>query len=95
MIQKIIPGKWEALFEITARYNELESRLGYPPSKHYRCITGTHDLNTIIVERQWDSMAAMEAAYEKAFVEPAYQTLNDELNDVVASTQIELYMPMP
>jgi hypothetical protein len=95
LIQKIYPGKWAELEEIDKRYDAVESRLGFPPKKRYQCIMGGHDTNTHIVERQWDSMAAMEAAYERAFASPEFQALGEETTAIISSTQYEVYMPLP
>ena len=66
LIQKIYPDKWEELHEIDKRYNAAESPLGFPPKKRYQSIASSYDNDTLIVEREWESFAAMEAAYEKA-----------------------------
>ncbi len=95
MIQKVHPGKWTELEEIDKRYNVVESRLGFPPKKRYHCIMGGHDQNTLIIERQWDSLAAMEATYEKAFADPEFQALGEEVTSIITSHQIELYTPLP
>jgi hypothetical protein len=95
-IQQIYPGKWEELEEIDARFNAVESRLGFPGNKkRYRCYFGAHDASTIIVEYEWDSLAAMEAAYEKAMEDPEWQALAAEVESIVKSNQMELYAPMP
>ena len=95
MIQKVRPGKWAELEEIDKRYDAVESRLGFPPKKRYRCVMGGYDWNTLIIERQWVSLAAMEATYEKAFADPEHQALSEEIISIVKSTQGEVYMPLP
>jgi hypothetical protein len=95
MVQKIVPGKWAELEEIDKKYTAVEKRLGFPPKKRYRCIFGGHDANTLIVERQWDSLAAMEAAYEAAFADPEYLALDEESPSVVKSSRGEVYVPLP
>jgi hypothetical protein len=95
MIQKIYPGKWAELEEIDKKYTAVENRLGFPPKKRCTCILGSHDSNTLIVERRWDSLAAMEATYEKAFADPEHQALQKEVTSIVKSTQWEVYTPLP
>jgi hypothetical protein len=94
MIQQICSGKWAELEELTKKYDALESRFGFPLPKRYRCIVGGHNMNTLIIERQWDSIAAMEAAYEKIMADPEHQALGAETVSIVASGQIELYAPL-
>jgi hypothetical protein len=95
MTQKIYPGKWAELEEIDKRYNEIEGRMGFPAKKRYQCVIGTEDQNTLIIERQWDSMAAMESIYEKALADPEYQALGREVASIVQSSKVEVYTPLP
>jgi hypothetical protein len=95
-IQKIRPGKWAELEELDKKFNAAERRLGFPPNKkRYRCVVGGHDMNTLVIEYQWDSLAAMEAVYEKALADPEYQALMAETEGIVESDQMELYEPLP
>ena len=94
-IQQIRPGKWAELEAIDKKYNTVESRLGFPAKRRYRCYLGGHNTNALIVERQWESLAAMEATYDKAFADPEYQALEAESVPVIESVQIELYAPLP
>jgi hypothetical protein len=95
-IQQVRPGKWAELEEIDARFNALERRLGFPSNKkRYRCYFGTHNTDTLIVEYEWESMAAMEATLEKAMADPEWQALSDEVMSIIKSDQMELYAPMP
>ena len=95
MMQKIYPGKWMELEEIDKRYNEVESRMGFPVKKRYQCVIGAEDSNTLIIERQWDSLAALESTYEKALADPEFQALGQEVNSIVQSSKIEVYTLLP
>lgn len=94
-IQKIRAGKWAALDEIEKRFAAVESRYGFPPKKRYQCVFGGCDTNTLIIERQWDSFAAMEAAYENVFQDAEHKALMAEVLEIVESQQIEVYTPLP
>jgi hypothetical protein len=95
-VQKVLPGKWPAYESVDKKMDALIGRLGFPAKKLYRCIMGGHDfINTLIMERQWESLAAMEAAYGKILVNPEYQALEAELFTVIESGQIEVYRPLP
>jgi hypothetical protein len=80
---------------LDAKYNAVEGRLGFPPKRRLRCYIGGHTTGTLVVERQWASMAALEAAYERAFVDPEWQALEAEAVTIIASNQYELYAPLP
>ena len=62
MIQEIYPGKAAELEEIDRRYDAIESTLGFPPKRRYWSISSPYDSNTLVLERKWESMAAMEAS---------------------------------
>jgi hypothetical protein len=94
-IQHIYADKWAELEAIDKRYNVVEGRLGFPPKKRYQCLAGSQDLNTLIVETQWPSMAALESTYERAMADPEYQALNKETASIIKKLYWEMYMPLP
>ncbi|MGC9396080.1 MAG: NIPSNAP family protein [Anaerolineae bacterium] len=94
-VQQLRPDKWEELEALEKKFDAVESALGFPAKRRYRCYFGGHNINTHIIERQWESMAAMEAAYEKAHADPEWQALGAEGALVIESVQIELYAPLP
>ncbi len=89
LIQKIRPGKWEELEELDKENTIIESRHGYPPKRRYTYISGGQDLGTLVIERQWDSFAAVEAAVEKMMADPEAQALGEKADEIIESTQIE------
>jgi hypothetical protein len=95
LTQQVRSDKWVELQAIDARFNSVESRLGFPLKRRYRCYFGGHNSDTLIVERQWESLAAMEAAYEQAFADPEFQALGAEATSIIANNQYELYAPLP
>ena len=94
-IQQIYPDKWAELEAIDKKYNVVEGRLGFPAKKRYQLLAGRGEVNTLIVETQWPSMAAMESTYEKAMANPDYQVLMNEGNSIIKSIHWELYHLLP
>jgi hypothetical protein len=92
--QKVAPGKWASLEEIDKRYNEIELQNGFPPKRRYKFVIG-EDMNTIVIERQWDCLAVLESTYEKVMVIPEYQALGQELESILESSKTEILMPLP
>ena len=95
LVQHIHAGKWAELEGIDKKYNVLESALGFPPKRRLQCLSGSYDMDTLIIERQWESLAKMEATMEKAMADPAYQALGMETEGIVESNRWELYTLMP
>jgi len=93
MIQKIAPGKWADLEALDKKFNAYESKAGFPPKRRLRAFFGQHNVDTLIVEREWDSMAALEAAMlSKSMMDPAYQALQAETVGIIESMTWEIYM---
>jgi hypothetical protein len=95
MIQQIYPEKWAELEMIDKKYNAIEARLGFPAKKRFTYLTGRHEMNALIIERQWESLAKMEATYEKSMLDPEYQALQMESASIIKGIHQELYMPRP
>jgi hypothetical protein len=95
LVQQIRPDKWAELAALDAQYNAIEGRLGFPPKRRLRCYIGGHITDTLVVERQWESLAAMEAAYDRAFADPEWQALGAEAVTIIVGNQYELYAPLP
>ncbi|MGA2491228.1 MAG: hypothetical protein ABSF99_13755 [Anaerolineales bacterium] len=95
MIQHIYPGKWADLEVIDKKYNVVEARLGFPAKKRYQLLMGSHPAGTLVIERQWPSLAAMEEANMKGFTDPEYQALQQEGAPIIKSVFWEVYMQLP
>ena len=94
LTQQIYTTKWPDLDELDKKYDAVESKHGYPPKRRYRLFVGGGSTNTLVIEREWESLAAMEAAYEKTFVDPEWQAVSAEAADIVADNQVEILLPM-
>jgi quinol monooxygenase YgiN len=92
-IHHIRPGKWQEFKEQQKKAEAIERRTGFPSYKYYRCLMGGHDSNTCIIQIEFESFAAMEAAYEKVMADPEFQALGKEGPPIEKGLQIELYTP--
>ena len=92
--QQIYPTKWPDLEELDKKYDAVEGKHGYPPKRRYRLFVGGSNTNTLVIQREWESLAAMEAAYEKAFIDPEWQAVSAESSDIIADNQVEILLPM-
>ena len=94
-IQKIRAGKWAELEELDKKFTAIESQLGFPAKRRCRSLVGGLTTDMLIIERQWESFAAMEVAYEKVLADPEHQALSAEAELILGSQQIEFYVPLP
>jgi len=95
LITKVLPGKMAECMELEEKYMAIASRvLGMPPLRRYRCFTGD-SVNTIVYEEEYDSLAAMEAFYEKAMANPELHAMAAKMDALMESLIIEFYTPIP
>ena len=96
VVIKVVPGKMAEYMELMEKQKPLEIRYGMPPRKVYRLLSGEGDvMHTIIYEAEWDSLAAMEACYDKVMADPEYQALMPQWDPLIESHGFEVYTPMP
>ena len=93
-IVKIVPGKMAEYMEVEEKSKVISSRYGMPPWRRYGCLSGD-SMHTIVYEMEWDSLAALEASFEKMFADPERQALMAKSDALVESHVNELYTPMP
>ena len=90
-IGKVRPGKWAELEQIEKQYDAIERPWGFPLKRRYRALYGSYSRDAHITEREWDGMAVMEAALERAVARSEWLALGQDLNSVLESLQIEVY----
>ena len=95
-IMKAIPGKMAELMELEKKHMAIASRVLGMSGRCYRPLSGGGDaMNTIISEGEFDSLAAFEAHPEKMGADPEMQALMPKYDGVIASMEVEFYLPVP
>ncbi|MBN1658289.1 MAG: hypothetical protein JXA93_07810 [Anaerolineae bacterium] len=92
LIQEVDRTKWAKKITIEKRYEIVEARLGFPPSRRYRAFIGAENANTRVIERDWSSQGAYLDTIEKALADPEWQALGAEQAGIVLGNRVELYM---
>ena len=80
---QIIHGKWDDMMAVEERWNVIEAEIGgFAKKRRSRPAAGRDGSNTYIWEREYDTLAQMEAAYE------SYATYkgNEDTEDLLAQT---------
>ena len=93
-MQKVRAGKWTELEDLDKRFTAVEDGLGFPAKRRCRSLVGGLTTDMLIIERQWESFAALEAAYEKALTDPEHRSLSEAVEHILESQQIEFYLPL-
>ncbi len=91
LIQQVAEGQDQALLEMDRKHRVAQEPYGFPAGKRYRAVAGPDDVNTFVWESEWESLAAMEAAYERWLAEPQAQALGAELGKFVSSARWEFW----
>jgi len=91
IVHRIARDKWDEVMEWERKYEAIESRYGFPPSRYYRALLGPYDTDTLIVEREWESWAAWDEA-GTVLADPERQKLEAEAASVFLTTRYEAYM---
>jgi len=74
------------------KWEDVERRLGgYPPKRHMMLLAGADYVGTLVWEREWESVAAMEAAYEKLNTAADAQPLFASYESILEGERMELY----
>jgi hypothetical protein len=90
-VQKLEPHQWQAYQEREQKFAAIEERLGgYPRKRYCRAMSG-NELRTVVWDREWESLAAMEASYEGLGAAPDFQ--DAARMPGIESERIELYVP--
>ena len=93
---KVVPGKMAEYMELEEKRRPMVARLGYPPEKVYRLLSGEGDMfHTLVYEMEWDSLAAVEAHVLKMSTDPEMQAFQAQYDALIESHGLELYMLMP
>ena len=95
-IMKVLPGNMEEAMRLEKRHMVIANRvLGISPRIYRRLSGGGDTTRTIIIEAEFDSLAAFEARPQKMGADPEMQELVPKLGDVIDSLEVEIYMPIP
>jgi len=89
--QTLEKGGWETYVAKEKKWEALEKRLGgFPTKRHFRPF-GNWNGTAVVWEREWDSFAAMEAAYEKNIGDPESKALGD-VPSAIVDDSVELFI---
>jgi len=92
IIQELPPEKLDAFKEFQRKLDAPSARLGFPPLRWYTSFFTAEQSFTLVCEREWPSMAALEATYAKADADPEYTSQTASWPSVGKSHREELWL---
>jgi len=92
-IIKFVPGKAAEGMELLQKMIAVGARSGAGPWRCYRPSIGGGDVgHTFIFDTEWDSLASVEAVWEKP--DPEMQALMQKYDAIVENHTVEWYTPV-
>ncbi len=85
-------GKVEDLVAMEKKFDELEAKMqNVPPKRRYWSGFGTLPSFMFVWEREWESMAALEAYQKCTMTDPEWGSLFEETSGMFGDIWSELY----
>ena len=92
--QQII-GTYEEAIALEKEFAALEAKMvNVPEKRRYFAYFGALPLGTMVWERDWESLAALEVYSQQTGEGPEWAALFQKAGHVFADTHFEIYMPM-
>jgi hypothetical protein len=89
---RVINDQWDSVMAQEKEWEALESKIGgFPMKRRFRAYTGSLSTEIFVFEREWESMAAYEAAYHRLFAMPEVKPLAAAAQTTKADQRIEFY----
>ena len=95
IIHQIYPDKWPEINALEAEFDQIEKPLGFTGKKRFRIVLGGDGSNSLVIERQWPSFAAMEAVYDRAMAHPGWQAMGTKMSTIIKGTRSEILLVLP
>ena len=92
--REIAPGKMGEYMAIESRVAARYPELGLPVIKTYRPFIGGDSSNTVLIDTEWESLSALDAAGEKLHADPVIQEARRERRGLVVSNRLEILRPL-
>jgi len=90
--QEINAEGWKVVGELERAFEAAEEKMGGVPKKRrYLLMYGGQAQGTMVWEREWESMAAIEAYGAKAETDPDFQAAFKRVAGVFANGRFELF----
>jgi hypothetical protein len=90
-IVRVGAGQWDAFVAHQARMDASRARLGYPPHRRLRPMTGGQANDVEVLEREWPSLEAWMAQGVKAAPGREHAALMAEHESLAESIRFEVY----
>jgi hypothetical protein len=77
------------------KFDALEAKMDrVPPKRRDRAAWSSLSIDTFVWEREWDSLATLEAYQQQVVSDPEWASVLAEVPAVMADHHFELYWPL-
>jgi hypothetical protein len=92
--QEITPEGWKVVGELELTFDAAEEKMGGVPKKRrYLLMYGGLAQGTMVWEREWEGMAAIDAYAAKAATDPDFQAALRRSTGVFVNGRFDLLVP--
>jgi len=89
-------GTYDEMVAIEKEFDALEAKIGNVPHKRrYYAYYGSLPLGTFVWEREWESLAALEAYHVITMNDPDWAATTEKAGKIYADFHSELYWVIP
>ena len=94
--QKIISKTMDEFVAMEKKFEALEAKMGnVPPKRRYYAAFSGYANFTMFWEREWESLAALEAYQKKVMDDPEWAKASEEASKVFDDVHNELFYLIP
>jgi hypothetical protein len=80
-VARVNHDQWAAAWQLSQEYGAIEQEWRFPRWQHFHTIKGP-EADTIVFEREWDSLSMYEAVHLRVFADGRCRTLGQRCQDV-------------
>jgi hypothetical protein len=89
-------AKEEDMIALEKKFDALEAKMGHvPPKRRYYAMYGALPAGTMVWEREWENMAAIDAYNERSMSDPDWAPVLAEASKVYTGFHFELFYMIP
>jgi len=92
VVERVAVNKWDVVKALEKEWDALEAKLdGFPKKRRLQGFAGPYGWDYFVFEREWESLAAYEAAYDRLWKAPEVKALAEAGLGIKTDSRTEIY----